>query len=87
MCVHRAEPGEESEDDWMTRLPRASTIAEAIDLLQSEDSPRAINSILKSLAESLRMNQDDAKQSLCDILKIAIRVRPSMSAVLEKLKG
>lgn len=71
----------------MTRLPRASTIAEAIELLQSEDSPRAINSILKSLAESLRMNQNDAKQALCDILKIAIRVRPSMSAVLEKLKG
>lgn len=70
----------------MKRLPRASTIAEAIELLAEDASPRAIESIFSTLADALNVDQNEARRAVCDILKIAVRFRPALSGVLEKLR-
>lgn len=68
------------------RLPRVSTIAEAIELLAEDTSPGAIESIFRSLADALNVDQNEAKRAVCDILKIAVRFRPALSGALEKLR-
>ncbi len=70
----------------MKRLPRASTIAEAIELLAEDTSPKDVESIFSSLADALNVDQNEAKRAVCDILKIAVRFRPALSSVLEKLR-
>jgi len=71
----------------MKPLPRASTIQEEIALIEFEDRPRAIQCVLRSLAKSLNVDLQTATEAVKDVLKNAVRIRPAMAGILQKLNS